>query len=146
MYKYRIVPRKDPQTKAVKFYATADIVTPVGIQQLVEEISAMCTLTRADVKAALLAIEDVVLRHIRDGQSVRFGDLGSFRLALHSAGSPTEEGFTSDLIKSTRVRFVPSSWMKNALSVNNPAMSFQKNRAANTTAGDEPEEEGTTEP
>jgi predicted histone-like DNA-binding protein len=141
MYKFHVVPRKNPQTGAVKYYGTGTRVSPVNVSRLVEEISASCTLTRADVKAALVAIEEVILRYIRDGHSVRFGDLGSFRLNIQSKGSDTEEDFTLDLIQSARIRFAPSAWMRNAINVKNPSMKFMRvqNKVRNPTTEETPE-------
>ena len=55
MFKYRIIGRKNPQTKEKKFYAQGEPVNPVSLSDIANEISGMCTLTAHDIKAVLSA-------------------------------------------------------------------------------------------
>ena len=59
---YSVVERKDPQNPEVagKFYAQAQARGEAGIRELSQRIQQTCTVTRADVMAVLIALEDVV--------------------------------------------------------------------------------------
>ena len=59
---YSVVERKDPQNPEVagKFYAQAQARGEAGIRELSQRIQQSCTVTRADVMAVLIALEDVV--------------------------------------------------------------------------------------
>ena len=93
MLKYRTVPRKNPQTKEVKFYAQLEHVTPMTLDALAKDISDSCTLTLHDVKAVISALEEHISKALRYGKSVRLRDLGSFYPTLSSDGVENEKDF-----------------------------------------------------
>ena len=57
------------------------------------------------MKAVLDALQNVTLRLVSEGQSLRLGDLGSFRPTLTSKGKDAPEQVKASDIKSVRVRF-----------------------------------------
>ena len=124
MIKYLLISRKNPITKEYAYHASAIPVTPVKIDEIAENISATCTVNSADVKAVLDALQTQVIRCLRNGQSVRLGDLGSFHARIASASAATEEDFTPENIRGVRVRFTPSSKMRWELSTENPKVSL----------------------
>ena len=124
MIKYLLISRKNPITKEYAYHASAIPVTPVKIDEIAENISATCTATSADVKAVLDALQAQVINCLRNGQSVRLGDLGSFHARLASAGAVTEEDFSAEHVRGIRVRFTPSSKMRWELSTENPKVSL----------------------
>lgn len=105
MMNYKVVARKNPMTKEVKYYAQLVLATPVRLAALAEEISQQCTVTAHDVKAVLSAMEEHILRHLLNGKSVRLGDLGSFRPTLTSEGSDSADKVTVDNVRRVRIRF-----------------------------------------
>ena len=124
MIKYLLISRKNPITKEYAYHASAIPVTPVKLEEIAENISATCTVNSADVKAVLDALQAQVINCLRNGQSVRLGDLGSFHARLASAGAPTEEEFSMEHVRGIRVRFTPSSKMRWELSTENPKVSL----------------------
>ena len=132
MLKYRVIPRKNPQTKETKFYAQLEHVVPVTIETLAKDISDSCTLTLHDVKAVLSALEEHISKALRFGKSVRLRDLGSFYPTLSSSGAETEKDFKTNMIKSVNVVFRKSAKMMYGFNVNNPEINFM--RTDNTDA------------
>ena len=126
MLKYRVIPRKNPQTKEVKFYAQLEHVVPVTIETLAQDISDSCTLTLHDVKAVLSALEEHISKALRFGKSVRLRDLGSFYPTLSSRGAETEKDFKTNMIKSVNVVFRKSAKMQYGFNVNNPEINFMR--------------------
>ena len=125
MIKYLLICRKNPITKEFAYHASAIPVTPVKLDEIADSISATCTVNSADVKAVLDALQSQVIKALRNGQSVRLGDLGSFHARIQSKSAATEEEFKEDLgnhLKGVLVRFTPSSKMRWALSLKNPDM------------------------
>lgn len=126
MISYFSQKRKSPVDGSLKYYATAGKVTPVKLAAIAETISKECTVTVHDVKAVLSALEEQLILAFQSGESVRFGDLGSFHVTLGSYGQETEDKVTSDTIKEIRVRFTKSAAMRSALKVkDNPKISFR---------------------
>ena len=72
-----------------------------------ERIQASCTVTKADVYAVLVAMEDVIIDALKSGEIVRLGDLGTLQIGLSGKGTLTEEEYDSSLIKKARINFRP---------------------------------------
>ena len=120
MIKYTLISRKNPITKEYLYHATGVPVNPIGLEEIAEEISGKCTVTAHDIKAVISALEEVTFKHLRNGNSVRLGDLGSFHARLSSSGTATEEEFSPENIGGLKVRFMPSSKLRFELSLENP--------------------------
>ena len=96
MIKYNVIPRKNPINKEVKYYAQMAPVNPVTLNDVAEAIASNCTVTLHDCKAVLSALQEQIALNLRNGNSVRLGDLGSFHPVMKSSGalSADELGLT----------------------------------------------------
>lgn len=116
MIQYVIRSLKNPHSGELKLFPQ---IAPTGTmtkQQVIDVIERTTTLTSADIKACLDALEWAIVDAMKDGKSVRLGDLGSFRPTITSEGTADLEKCNASLIKRVRVRFTPSGRM-NALMV-----------------------------
>ena len=148
MLTYHIVRRKHFKTGKLLYYP--QLVTPVADDHMhiIERIEKKCTLASADVKAVVDALEVEIIDSLRQGRSVRLGDLGSFRPTLRcSAGVDLSELAGVGQIKRVHVVFHPSSRIRRALSVKDHAVSFvqrdKKKHGANAQQGGAPTGGGT---
>ena len=121
---YSVAPRINPRDKeaAPKFYARAQASGDVSIREMSERIQQSCTVTKADVQAVLVALEDVVIDALKSGEIVRLGDLGSFQIGLSSKGAATEEDYNTSYITKARINFRPGQALAGALT----ALSYSK--------------------
>lgn len=135
------IQRKNPRTDAKAWYPQISLTSTVTADEVIEGIVEKCTLTRVDVKAVILALEEVIIEQLKLGNSVRFGELGSFRPTLKTRAWDAEEkkwstggcpvpttvyqedgvtvkapGVTADNIAGINVCFTKSSAMKKKLS------------------------------
>ena len=123
MVKFVIRAKKNPLKRdQVKFYPQMASGVPVMLPTIVGRIEKRSGVSSASVKAVLDALQYEILQTFADGNSVRLGDLGSFRLTMHGEGVTTakeakEKG--ANLIKRVRVRFMKSSTMRMALDKRN---------------------------
>lgn len=115
MLTYKVVERQNALTKQLQYYAQVSPVTPVTLDQIVELIEKRSTVTSADVKAVLDALQFEVRNALVDGKSVRLGDLGSFRPTLSSRSALSADAFLPANIKGVRVRYVPLAALKSDL-------------------------------
>ncbi len=125
MIKYNVIPRKNPLNKEVKYYAQMAPVNPVTLNEVAEAISNQSTVTLHDCKAVLSALQEQIALNLRNGNSVRLGDLGSFHATIKCKGSNSLDGFSTANITGLKVSFSMSSPMRYMLSKDNPAVSFQ---------------------
>ena len=137
---YIVVPRKNPMHKEEepKFYMKAHATEYIGVTEISKRIEKECTVTRADVMAVLTALEDVIADAISQGQVVRLGELGSFKLSISSKGVEDEKNVNGSLVTRERILFRPGSVILKALK----SLSFSKY----TLPKEEDEEEPTPGP
>lgn len=126
MIKYVIRTKKNPQKKdVVKYYPQMAPTTPLSLDQIIKRVEKRSTVSSADVKAVLDALQYEVIEALASGSTVRLGDLGSFRLTMKSEGAATaaeakQKG--AQLIKRVNVQFTKSTTMRDTLSV--PLLDF----------------------
>ncbi|MCV6630538.1 MAG: DNA-binding protein [Flavobacteriaceae bacterium] len=95
-----------------KHYGYAVYDGEVEIDEIVQDISTGSTLRDIDVAAVLLAMENVLAKHLANGKIVKFGTLGTFRVTLNSEGAETEEAYNSSYIKNSKIRFRESKKLR----------------------------------
>ena len=114
---YTVVPKINPRDREseAKFYGNVKSSGDINIREMAERIQGSCTVTKADVYAVLVALEDVIAESIQKGEIVRLMDIGTFRVGISTKGALKEEEFSESFIKKTRILFRPGSVLQNAL-------------------------------
>ena len=128
---YSVVPRINPRDKeaAPKFYAQAQARGDVNIREMATRIQGSCTVTKADVYAVLVALEDVIVEALQNGEIVRLGELGTFQVSLSGKGAVTSEDYDASFIKKARINFRPGltlAGMLDSLSFSKVAIKYPK--------------------
>lgn len=126
MIKYNVVARKNPLTKAVKYYAQAIPPTQVSFDQLCEEISHSTTATEADASAVIKEALVHLLAHLLDGKSVSFGALGSFHVTLQSKGAEAAESFKAENIERAMIRWTRPTKLRKEFTPGLGSVRFKK--------------------
>ena len=89
-----------------KFYAQAKASGELTFRKLSKEIAeGGSTVSDTDVLAVLNDLIKVLRRHLSNGEIVRFGDFGTFQIAITSDGAETAAKFNASLIKGGKVIF-----------------------------------------
>ena len=139
MIKYVIHAKKNPLKKdEVKYYLQAAPTTPLTLSQIVKRIERRSTVSSADVKAVLDALQYEVIDALQNGNSVRLGDLGSFRITIKSEGVSTAAEAKkrgADLIRKVNVQFTKSTAIRDALEVRAVTFSAQADVINATDSG-----------
>ena len=140
---YTVVPKINPRDRESepKFYGNVKSSGDINIREMAERIQQSCTVTKADVYAVLVALEDVISESIQKGEIVRLMDIGTFRVGISTKGVLKEEDFNDALIKKTRILFRPGSILQNALA----SLNFTKVKRVEEEeedSGEEPTESG----
>ena len=115
---YTVVPKINPRDRETdpKYYGNVKSSGDINIREMAERIQQSCTVTKADVYAVLVALEDVISESIQKGEIVRLMDIGTLRVGISTKGALKEEDFNEALIKKARILFRPGSVLQNALS------------------------------
>ena len=114
---YSVVPRINPREKndPPKYYAQAQARGDVNIREMAERIQSTCTVTKADVYAVLISLEDVVKEAIENGEIVRLGELCTLQVGLSGKGTLTEKEYEDTNITKARINFRPGPVLASAL-------------------------------
>ena len=140
--KYSVIPRINPRDRETepKFYAQVQTSGDVSMREMCERIEQACTVTKADVYAVLVAMENVITDALKGGEIVRLGELGTLRVSLSSKGAMTEKEYNSSLITRKRIIFRPGSILSEVLA----NLSFTKLTIKKEEEGEEEAGEATT--
>jgi predicted histone-like DNA-binding protein len=123
--KFKAIQRAEPGVTGggkKKYYASIASRDEQDIARITRAVEKISTVSGADIRAVLYAAADVIPDLLADGDIVRLGDLGSFRLSLSSEGVEKEEDVTVSIINGARIIFTPGDKLKEML--NN--LNFQK--------------------
>ncbi len=105
-----LAPSEDP-----RFYARAISNGTLDLNKLSEFLADGSTLRRNDVYAVLIGAVDIMIREIKDGNRISFGELGTFYLSVSSTGVENESDFQVSQITGNRIKYLPSITLKNAM-------------------------------
>lgn len=107
---YKVIPRKvlgGEDKGKEKYYASTSARGEVTLDDLTKEIEKSSTVSGTDIRAVLYALVDALPDHLADGNIVRLGDLGSFRITINSNGEDAEKDVSEKSIKKSRILFSP---------------------------------------
>lgn len=122
--------KKNFKLNKKQFYPQIAPATPIGINDVAGQIEKQSTVSLADIKGVLDALQEVVLEAMADGYSVRLGALGSFRPTLKAVKSrEKQEDVSADDIKDVRVRFTPSAVLTKRLLPSNVQLNLKRPNA-----------------
>lgn len=125
MLKLTVRQHKSLKDQTVSYHAAVATTTPVMLETVTADIERMCTVNSADIKAVLDALQTVILTRIKNGQSVRLGDLGSFRPTISSGSQDAPEKVTVADVRAVRCRFTQSGRISRELSKKNVPMAIE---------------------
>lgn len=109
--KYKLVQRKDmskgAEPDAKRYYAQSYSSGMCTIKELCDTIADRSTATAGDVKLVIDGLVHVMAQRLAAGQTVQLAELGYFQAILGSKGVVDKKDFTSDMIKTRKIRFIP---------------------------------------
>ncbi len=130
MIKVNVKARKNPKDQSqVKYYIAVAPVNHLTLEQIAAVISDRCTVTEADVLAVLNSLQTEVIRAMQNGQSVRLGQLGSFRPTISSSGAEEKADATVSNVKALRCRFTMGARLRSGLALTNSDVQFNLEKA-----------------
>lgn len=82
LLKFKVVPKKNPQTGEFLYYGQKDTYTTIDDKRLLERIAANTAVPAGVVRASVDAIFDTIMNFVLNGHSVQFGDFMNLRPAI----------------------------------------------------------------
>ena len=117
MVKLKLIQRRNPKLPEdpKKFYASVVHDNVTDLERLSVAVSNRCTVRRADMYAALVALTEILSEDLSDGKVVSMGELGSFYINVKSEGADTAEDYTLSNVKGMRLVYRPGKGLKKKL-------------------------------
>lgn len=94
----RIVPRRTTDT-----------------EKLAEDVHARCSLSTADVMAALVSLSDIIIERLKDGERIYIKGLGYFQMTIKCPPVKTTKEIRAESIQFKSVAFRPEAELKKEL-------------------------------
>jgi len=125
--KYKVISRKSLHEVEAphKYFAVAIGDGTVTMDTLVQEMAGRFGVSEADCYRFIMAYEEIIIRHLSQGQIVKLSNLGTFQISISSVGKDTPKAVTARSIVKSRIIFRPASRMKTLLK----RLSFEKVKA-----------------
>lgn len=108
--KYKLIEKGQPGVAGggtKKWYASIVTDGELDIDDIVKQIEKFSSLSEADIRGVVIAVENVIQEALADSKIVRLDKLGTFYPTLSSGGAATEKDFNQSLIKSVGVNYRP---------------------------------------
>jgi predicted histone-like DNA-binding protein len=105
---YKVIKKTQPGVAGggnQKYYAAIKFNGEVSIDDLVKEIEKFSALSEPDIRAVIIALENVIQNKLGESKIVRLDKLGSFYPTLHSDGKDSEAELNAKSIKSVGVNY-----------------------------------------
>ncbi len=115
--RYKLVQKSNPvkPKDPKKWYASALHTGTITLHTLSKDIAGRSSLTAGDISNVIENLMERLPQYLIKGNSVKLGNLGTFRLSLSSEGVIKKEDFTTKKIKKTKMLFRPSTELKSEL-------------------------------
>lgn len=115
--KIKLVKKVNPQQPEAekKWYANPVNQGVITKHRISKDISGRSSLTRGDISNVLENLIDELPKYLTEGNSVKLGDFGTFRLSISGTGSDSPESYNTANIKKTKVVFTPGAALKREL-------------------------------
>lgn len=117
MINFKPVGKRNPQDPTLdpKFYAQASYKGYADLDDIADFAALHSTVSRADCYGVLLAMLTAISRELQDGNIIRLGKLGNFRVSLSSEAAETPEEVTAQLVKGAKILFSPGPELRDML-------------------------------
>ncbi len=115
---YKTVAKGEPGVAGggqTKYYARSVASKSCGLEEISKEIEKISTVSEADIMAVLTALVNLIPEKLANSETVRLGEVGSFRTSVSSQGHEEEKDVKMSSIKSNKVLFNPGQRIKKAL-------------------------------
>ena len=108
-------PKLPGSTKRTRYHARVISKGTVSSEQLAEEIHERCSLSTADVAAALLALSQITAEKLKDGYNVHIEGIGHLQLTLQCPPIQSPKEIQAESIHFKSIAFRPSASLKRKL-------------------------------
>lgn len=117
MYKYKLIQKGKPNDKNApkKWYATSISEKPQSTKAMTKAATQNTSTAPIEMEASLELFGKHATEQLREGHSVRVGNIGTLRLVVGSEGTEDINNFSAAMIRNARIQFTPSKEFRDAV-------------------------------
>ena len=111
----KVLPRKSPKNRSVKYYGNVDLYSQIGRAQILEAAQRNSQIPKSYLDQTFDALEVEIENFVMNGHSITLEGLGTITSTLHSRGVATEDLVLADNIKRVKFGFRAASSLRRML-------------------------------
>lgn len=115
-FEFYKTPVPGDQSKRVRYHARPVTCRTASTEEIIRSIQSNCTLTEADLKAALSALSQEIAGHLASGERVHLEGLGYFQITLSCPETFNPDDTHAQRVTFKSVKFRADQVLKNRLS------------------------------
>lgn len=124
--KFQPVAFKNPQTKEVGYTPRLKACEEVTLEQIAAAIEKTSTVSEADTRAVLSALQRELRENLAAGRIVALGDMGRYRVSCSGKTVPKAEECKARNIEKLRIIWTPSKRLASTISTTNTDIHFER--------------------
>lgn len=115
IYDFYENPKLPGSKKRTRYHARVITKGTLSSEQLAEEIHERCSLSTADVAAALLALSQITAEKLKEGYNVHIDGIGHLQLTLQCPPIQSPKEIRAESVHFKSIAFRPSTFLKRQL-------------------------------
>jgi predicted histone-like DNA-binding protein len=114
MLRYKVIKQQNAldENKKEMYYPRLTKRSKYTTSDVADLIRRRSTLSKADIIATLVSLEEVISEMLKEGSIVDLGGLGTFSLQANASSAPTEGEVTWRSFQALKTRFRPGKALK----------------------------------
>lgn len=113
--RFKVVPKKNPIDKSVKYYAQPVLYSQISREDIVEAAQRNTSIPRAYLDMAYDALINEVENFVMNGHSVQIPNLGTISCRINGMGVEEEASYDASYIQKVGFTFLPDPYIKKLL-------------------------------
>lgn len=113
--RYKVVPKKNPIDKTVKYYAQPILYSQISREDIIEAAQRNTSIPRSYLDMAYDALVNEVENFVMNGHSVQVPNLGTISCRINGMGTELEADYDASYIQKVGFTFLPDPYIKKLL-------------------------------
>lgn len=115
----KVLPRKSPKDRSVKYYGNVDLYSQIGRAQILEAAQRNSQIPKSYLDQTFDALEVEIENFVMNGHSITLDGLGTITSTIHSHGQGSAADVTAEDVRRVKFGFRAASSLRKMLKSSN---------------------------
>lgn len=111
----KVLPRKSPKDRSVKYYGNVDLYSQIGRAQILEAAQRNSQIPKSYLDQTFDALEVEIQNFVMNGHSITLDGLGTITSTLHSKGELVADNVKAENVRRVKFGFRAASSLRRML-------------------------------